>query len=1044
MTHRIPLISHPRHVVTAVLVAHDGARWLPTTLQAVKTQRRPVQRFVAVDTGSRDDTRTILEHAVGAASIVDAPRDAGFGEAVHLAVAAFATAPPIALPANGSSVEWLWLLHDDSAPEPRALEALLALADQMPSAAVIGPKLVDWHDPEVLLEVGYAVDRGGHRQTGIEPGELDHGQHDGDRDVLAVSTAGMLIRRDVWDELGGLDPHFPLFRDDLDFCWRVHLAGERVVVCSRAVVRHARAAASGQRHLSCVPPGSHRPVSARRLDRQGALSAWLANCGRLAFPFVAARLAIATLIRFLLFLLIKRPSAAWQELAAGLAVFGRPARLARLRRSRRPLRRVPGRELRSLFAPIGVRLRHHLDQWAASRADGERRGAFRRALSNPGLLLTLGLAVVALVAERHVIGSPLHGGALLPAPPGASDLWDRYLASWHPTGFGSSDPAPPYLAVVALLGSVLFGSARLAVAVLLLGSVPLAGAVAYRCSRWVFPSLRVRCVAAALYALTPVATGAIGAGRLGTAVALVVLPALLLEIARALLPTTVFAIPAGTRHGRRPASVRHVWAAGLLLAVLAAFEPLGLLLTGGVLALGFLAALVRRRFGEALRCVVIAGVPLLLLAPWTPWLWSHPGRFLTGLGRVAPGLQDPRLTPLDLVLAHPGGPGMPPMWVEAAVLVGALVGLARGQPGAARAGWTAIAIGVGGGIFVSRTHVTVPPGLGAGEVAGWPGIATGFVAAGLALAAAAGLRGLRGWLRSASFGWRHPATLLLAAALVATPVVIAGQWIVRGTGSVLATGPTDVLPISITDPTTVHGQPRTLLLRPDGAAVRYTLLRDRSPDLGDAELQPDADQVAVLDEAVGDLAGGFGDAAAAELSRAGVRFVLLPQSATDLTARIAAAGGVGRRGASGEWTIWELQPGGARLAVTDGSRWQPVLDGDFGRSTLRATVAPGPPSRLLVLAEAPSPRWKAVVGGSRSDAVPLVASSYQGMQAFVLPASGGQVEVFRLSDSRTPWLIAELVATVIVVWLALPGATQRRTVPVPTAERVRVPVGAMS
>ncbi|MBX6371694.1 MAG: glycosyltransferase, partial [Acidothermus sp.] len=168
MTHRIPLISHPRHVVTAVLVAHDGARWLPTTLQAVKMQRRPVQRFVVVDTGSRDESRTILEHAVGAASIVDAPRDAGFSEAVHLAVAAFATAPPIALPVNGSSVEWLWLLHDDSAPEPRALEALLALADQMPSAAVIGPKLVDWHDPEVLLEVGHAVDRGGHRQTGIE------------------------------------------------------------------------------------------------------------------------------------------------------------------------------------------------------------------------------------------------------------------------------------------------------------------------------------------------------------------------------------------------------------------------------------------------------------------------------------------------------------------------------------------------------------------------------------------------------------------------------------------------------------------------------------------------------------------------------------------------------------------------------------------------------------------------------------------------------------------------------------------------------------
>src|SRR5450755_3978621 len=89
-------LVRPRHVVTAVLVAHDGARWLPTTLHAVKTQRRPVQRFVAIDTGSRDDTRHQLEQAVGEASVLDAPRDTGFGAAVALAVQAFAGAPGLA------------------------------------------------------------------------------------------------------------------------------------------------------------------------------------------------------------------------------------------------------------------------------------------------------------------------------------------------------------------------------------------------------------------------------------------------------------------------------------------------------------------------------------------------------------------------------------------------------------------------------------------------------------------------------------------------------------------------------------------------------------------------------------------------------------------------------------------------------------------------------------------------------------------------------------------------------------------------------------
>jgi hypothetical protein len=76
-------LIRPRHVVTAVLVAHDGARWLPTTLNAVKNSHRPVQRFVAIDTGSVDDTREMLERSVGASSVLTAPRGAGFATAAH-------------------------------------------------------------------------------------------------------------------------------------------------------------------------------------------------------------------------------------------------------------------------------------------------------------------------------------------------------------------------------------------------------------------------------------------------------------------------------------------------------------------------------------------------------------------------------------------------------------------------------------------------------------------------------------------------------------------------------------------------------------------------------------------------------------------------------------------------------------------------------------------------------------------------------------------------------------------------------------------------
>ena len=55
----------PRHVVTAVLVAHDGARWLPKALAGLLAQDRPVQDVIAADTGSADDSARLLAESLG-------------------------------------------------------------------------------------------------------------------------------------------------------------------------------------------------------------------------------------------------------------------------------------------------------------------------------------------------------------------------------------------------------------------------------------------------------------------------------------------------------------------------------------------------------------------------------------------------------------------------------------------------------------------------------------------------------------------------------------------------------------------------------------------------------------------------------------------------------------------------------------------------------------------------------------------------------------------------------------------------------------------
>ena len=66
----------PRHIVTAVIVAHDGARLLPGPVQALRAQTFAVERVMGVDTGSRDGSGAVLGELIGPNAV--------FGWAVEL------------------------------------------------------------------------------------------------------------------------------------------------------------------------------------------------------------------------------------------------------------------------------------------------------------------------------------------------------------------------------------------------------------------------------------------------------------------------------------------------------------------------------------------------------------------------------------------------------------------------------------------------------------------------------------------------------------------------------------------------------------------------------------------------------------------------------------------------------------------------------------------------------------------------------------------------------------------------------------------------
>ncbi|MBP7903497.1 MAG: glycosyltransferase family 2 protein, partial [Candidatus Planktophila sp.] len=316
--------------VTAILVVHDGTTWLPEVVTSLATQTRSADRIMAVDTGSLDASAKLLKGA--RIPTISLDREIGFGEAVSFAVGQL---PPTTDPLN----EWIWVLHDDCAFAKDALENLLTAVSERPNVAMAGPKLLGWHDRTHLLEVGISLATNGARWTGLEQAEYDQGQRDGVHEVLAVSTAGALIRRDVYEELGGFDKNLELFRDDVDFGWRARVAGHSVIVATDAVGYHAQAAASERRTVDVKGALLHRPLL---LDRRNAAYVLLANASMWALPMLSLQLLAGALFRSVGYLFAKLPGYASDEILAILTLIIHPTELLAARRARKKSRFISG------------------------------------------------------------------------------------------------------------------------------------------------------------------------------------------------------------------------------------------------------------------------------------------------------------------------------------------------------------------------------------------------------------------------------------------------------------------------------------------------------------------------------------------------------------------------------------------------------------------------------------------------------------------------------------------------------------------------------
>jgi GT2 family glycosyltransferase len=661
--------------VVLVMVTRNPGPWFEDVLQGIAHQDYPNLSVLVIDAASERDPLPTVARLLPAAYVRRLEGNPGFGVAANEVLG------------RVSGAAFFAFCHDDVLLEPDAVRTLVEEAYRS-DAGVVGPKIVSWGNRLRLLQVGMSADKTGVVSPLVDRGELDQEQHDRVRDVFVIPGACTVVRAELFESLEGFDPGITFLGEDLDLCWRAQVAGSRVVVVPAARVEHLEA-------LDARSRTTDAEAVRRRLTARHRLRTMLTCYGIVHLLRVLPQAAFVTLVELVHALATGRLGQARDVVGAWWWNVRRAGDLFRRRRKLRRVRAFPDREVRRLQSRGSALLNafvrgelHKGEHLRSSLADVGRglSGSLvgdRRATVGTWCLILL----FVVFGGRQLLAGHLPAvGSLAPVAGGPLSLLGDYVSGWRAGGLGSEAPSPTAVGILGLLGLPFLGRMGALQVVLVLGTLPLGLAGAWRLAG-VARSFNARIAAVVVYAAVPLPYAALGQGRWAALTLYAAAPWILFHLGRAVGDRP---FPGGADADDDddaddpdvPAVDRPVWQIGLAVALptalVAALVP-GAVLVVVLAAVGLLlGTLLTGNAAGGLRALQVAGigaaVALGLHLPWALDLLL-PGSSWSALAGVEP-LGTPRLAITDL-LRFGTQPGATPLlsWLVPAVgLVGLLVG----------------------------------------------------------------------------------------------------------------------------------------------------------------------------------------------------------------------------------------------------------------------------------------------------------------------------------------------------------------------------------
>jgi GT2 family glycosyltransferase len=225
--------SHSQNagLISVVIPNWNGAKFLPTCLDALASQTYPAIEVIVVDNASHDGSQALIQTRYPGVKLIELSENRGFTGACNAGI----------LAAQG---EMIALLNNDTEVDPGWAAAVTDAFFHHPEVGIVASKMLLFDRRDFIHTAGDFFTKDG-RAGNRGVWQRDDGQFDQEEFVFSACGGSSVYRRATLDQIGLLDDDFFFSLEDIDLAWRAQLSGWRCLYTPAAVVYHHLSATGG-------------------------------------------------------------------------------------------------------------------------------------------------------------------------------------------------------------------------------------------------------------------------------------------------------------------------------------------------------------------------------------------------------------------------------------------------------------------------------------------------------------------------------------------------------------------------------------------------------------------------------------------------------------------------------------------------------------------------------------------------------------------------------------------------------------------------------